>query len=63
MGPVREPQRSEFVLLMRHFLERFSITKRHRRMEMGRRGWCKLRLRRGCRDSSWLCIFGRYIIP
>src|SRR6202044_1317915 len=23
MGPVREPQRSEFVLLMRHFLERF----------------------------------------
>ena len=23
MGPVREPERSQFVLLMRHFLERF----------------------------------------
>ena len=39
-----------------------STTRQLRRMETPRRGWYRLLLQRGCRDSSWRCICGRCTI-
>ena len=49
MGPVREPERSQFELLLRHFSRDFSIMRLLRRMAMAKRAWCSLHLRQDYR--------------